>query len=170
MSDLEIDEDFLVFDGEELHRLAGSAADVWRSIRGAVAVGDVIRRLQVLHPGDRNVPGDVRAFIDDLLARGLVEERPTPSDGCSVPSHVAWCVDEDGTVLIADLRSGARHVLIATAAVIWSAAVAEDSHHALLEALADAFPDAPPGYADEVDELLDSLVAEGLLARQESRP
>ena len=97
MSDLEIDEDFLVFDGEELHRLAGSAADVWRSIRGAVAVGDVIRRLQVLHPGDRNVPGDVRAFIDDLLARGLVEERPTPSDGCSVPSHVAWCVDEDGT-------------------------------------------------------------------------
>ena len=164
LSELEIDGDILVFDGEQLHRITGSGAEVWRSIKASTSIEGIVCHLQELHPGDRQVRTDVRAFIEDLIAQGLVNERPSPSDHFVLPAYVAWCSDDNGSALVSDLRSGSRFQLSSVAADIWTMAVVEGAPpDAVEEALAAKYPDAPDDLGPVITGLLGSLSESGLL-------
>ncbi len=164
--DLEIDAEFLVFDGEHVHRLTGPAADVWRSIQGSLGVEDIVRRVQKLHPGNRRVPADVRAFLENLLVEGLLAEQTAPTHRFAIPPYVAWCSDAHGSAVIADLRSGERFQLSAVAADIWSLTVVDAATPGEAEAaLREKYPDAPDDLDTVIADLHESLVDSGLLER-----
>src|SRR4051794_33018511 len=153
LRDLEIDADFLVFDGETIYLFAGSAAEIWRTLDGSTSIDQVTTVLSVRHPAAPSISQEVRQFVSELIDIGLVEERAEPAhSGISVPKHVAWTADGD-LVVLADLRTGARHSLAHTAATVWGLLVAGLDGESLIYRVAEQFPDAPESFARDVDEL-----------------
>lgn len=160
---LEIDGQVLAFDGALLHLLPGSAAQIWLSLDGAASTAQIAAALAARHDGTE-VERDVRAFVADLVERGLVVTADEPvGNDLRVPSYVAWTVDEDQVVL-ADVRTGARQALSLTGSRVWLLIVQRLSRQEMFVRLAADFPDVPAGFAAEVEALLGTLVDQGLLA------
>jgi hypothetical protein len=108
--------------------------------------------------------------FDDPEGRGIVSEAAhadPPAQwrgaGLRVPPHVAWTVDEDGSVAIADMRSGARRSMTGAASMIWQATAEGASAPELAEQLLREYAELPTDWPTEVDDFLVSLVSEGLL-------
>lgn len=92
-------------------------------------------------------------------------------NGYRVPPHIAWASEDDGSVALADMRTGQRHSLNPSGGTIWTMTVAGTLGEAIESAIREAFPDAPNNCAEYIQRLLDSLVDAGLLEhRLESRP
>jgi len=162
----EIDGSVLILHEELIHLLTGSSAEIWLAIDGSSTARELAAMLSRRHQGSAGVSDDVADFIADLTLRGLLVQLESAAGGYRVPSHVAWVVDDDGSVVIADLRSGSRRTLSSTATAAWAGVAVGKPRRALLQSILETFPDAPADYAGEVDALIDSLVAEGLLERR----
>lgn len=160
----DIDGDLLLFDGQHLHLLAGTAAEVWRSADGSRSADEIVGLVTAAVPAASDgVRNDVVQFLDGLVERGLLavdDEKPSPM--LTVPAHVAYAWDGD-TVLVLDLRDGRRQALSPTGSLVWEL-ICEHRHlQPVLTAVRAAFPDAPDSLEDEVGALVDDLVDEGLL-------
>lgn len=159
-----VDDSVLVLHDDLLHHLSGSSAEIWRAVDGSRSAGDIAALLSARHPESAEVVEDVRRFVDELTLRGLLVHLERPSGTrCRVPEHVAWVAEDDGSVALADLRTGRRHSLTPTGGLIWTLALSGLDRDLMEEEILERFPDAPPGHAKEIDRVLDSLVAEGLL-------
>lgn len=159
-----VEDSVLVLHDDLLHNLTGSSAEIWRAIDGSMRASDIAALLSARHPESTQVSEDVGQFVGELARRGLLVhlERPTGTR-CRVPEHVAWVPEDDGSVALADLRTGQRHSLTPTGGLIWTLALSGLDRDLMEEEIFERFPDAPPGHAQEIDRVLDSLVAEGLL-------
>jgi hypothetical protein len=160
---IRIDDAVLAFVDDTIHLLSGSAAEVWAAVDGTGGSSDVVAALAARHRGADDLASDVTVFVDDLVQRRLLVRRDEPTGAWArVPSHVAWTTDQ-GLVALADLRTGGRRTLSATASRIWDLTVGGASREALLERLAVEFTDLPATFPHDVDQLLRTLVEEGLL-------
>ena len=162
---LAIEGDVLAFDGDLLHLLPGSGAAIWRELDGARDLPTVAADLAACHPEVDAVDQQVRDFVTDLVQRGLVVLLKEPAgNGLRVPGHVAWTLDE-GVVVLADTRSGARRALSVTGSQVWLHLADSASTTQLLQSLAREFPDAPADMSSQVEWLVEELLAKGLLTR-----
>jgi hypothetical protein len=161
-----IDQAVLVYDGDLVNLLEGSAAEVWRALEHSTSDDDVAALLAGRHPEAAGVAGEVTAFLSDLLERGLIVSAAEPGgSGIVCPEHVAWTLDDDGRVVVADLGTGRRETLSASASRVWVLTLADMTSTDLVRQLLLEFPDAPKAVAEEVELLRSELVARGLLAR-----
>ena len=160
---LEIDGQILAFDGDLLHLLPGSSAEIWRAVDGDTSTAALAASLVERHPEAPDVDRDVLSFLAELVHRGLVQFADQPvGNGFRVPSHVAWTIDE-AQVVLADLRTGDRLGLPTTGSWIWQLVVERLPREQLLERLRADFPDAPVEFEADVDRLLATLLERGLL-------
>ena len=158
----DIDDEVLVFDGELLQRLVGSASAIWRNIDGIRSTEQIVRDLGEAFGPDADLARDVPAFLSELEGVDLIRMEPTVPGRFSVPSTVAW--DHDGErVVMADLRTGTRTALSETATLVWLLAGEGLTAQEVVSDLSDSFPDAPPTLATEVVAMLDELVVGGWL-------
>ncbi len=160
---LTVDDEALVFDGEVIHLMSGSGAQIWRAVDGHRSSDQVVADLAHPHPSASEVEEDTRAFLDDLVSRGLV----TPAehrraDGYVVSRHVAWTTDGPLVVLL-DLDSGERKSLNLTASRAWLLLAAGFSLEAMFTQLAEEFPDVPPSFAVDTEALVRELCHQGFL-------
>lgn len=168
---MEIDDAVLVLHDQRIHLLTGSSAEIWHSVGASTSSTELAQAISERHAASAHVFDDVVGFVADLTARGLLVEVEAPlGNDYRVPAHVAWTAEDDGSVAIADLRSSGRHSLSATGALIWTMTAQGAPREAVHKTVLDAFPDAPEGYAEQVDDLLDSLVDQGLLELRRSKP
>jgi len=159
----DLDGDVLLYDGDTLQLLEGVAAYLWARLDGSRTVEELVAAAaQVFAAPAEQVDRDVRAFLFQLEIRGLVE--PVEDAGHLVPDTVGW-VRDGGEVLLIDLASGRRRTLSPTGASIWEAVADEGTLDAVVARVRDEYPDAPPELREQVGQLLDELVAEGLLRR-----
>jgi hypothetical protein len=166
---LQVDDAVLVLHEGRLELLRGTSAEAWLSLDGYRTAEAVATLLSGRHHGRPEVTREVTRSLEDWVARGLVIETVEPrGNGILVPGHVGWTAEDDGTVILLDVRSGARRCLSLTGSMIWRTVVGGASPAELEAHLLEAFPDAPEDYRREVELLLDSLVDAGLLLR--SRP
>ena len=160
---LVVEGEVLVFDGSMIHLLSGTGALIWQAVDGRRDRDDVVLHLAERHRDAAGLADDVRGYLDDLLARGLLvdglHDRPA---GFAVPDHVAWVVDGDQVVVL-DLTSGERRTLSASAARIWTHVTEGLTTAEVADRLADDFPDAPASLSDDTSALVEMLVAQGLL-------
>lgn len=164
METLTMDDEVLVFDGDIIHLMEGSGAEIWRAVESRHTADEIVADLVLRHPETPGVETDVRAFIDDLVARGLVTpEGHRREAGYDVPGHVAWTTD-DLSVTILDLDSGQRQTLSLTASRTWVHLADGLSLEATLTRLAEEFPDAPASFAEETETFVGLLCDQGLLA------
>ena len=162
---IEIENEVLVFDGDLLHLLPGSSAQIWLAINGDRSTASIATSLSMRHPDALEVGHDVRYFVSELAHRGLVRILDKPSgNGLAVPPWVAWTL-EGGQVVLADLRSGGRQGLSVTASRLWQLMAARLPLDQLVEQLRLEFPDAPADLATVVKSLLQTLTAQGLLSQ-----
>jgi hypothetical protein len=162
---IRMDDAVLAFVDDTIHLLSGTAAEVWAAVDGTGRTSDLVAALAARHHGTGDLAGDVTAFVDDLVRRRLLVRRDEPTGALGrVPSHVAWTA-EPGLVALADLRTGDRRTLSATASRVWELTAGGASRDALLEALSVEFTDLPTTFSDDVDQLVETLVHEGLLER-----
>lgn len=158
----DVGDEVLVFDGEHLQRLVGSAAAIWRSIDGVRSTEQIVRDLQAAFGPEAQLAQDVHTFLAELAAAGLVRLEDPPSGRFSTSPDVAW--ERDGQrVVLADLRTGTRTALSDTATLIWELAGAGRTTEEVVAELAAAFPDAPASLAADVAAALEEFVARGLL-------
>src|SRR3954452_7861329 len=101
---VQIDDESLVFDGENLHRLTGAAHLVLMAVDGISTSEHIAAELATRHRTDLDrVRGDVEATLAELTERDLVELIAAPSSPAyRIPDHVAHTFD-DGTVHVANL-------------------------------------------------------------------
>jgi hypothetical protein len=73
LSEIELDGEYVVYDGTALHRLDPTAAAVWALVDGRTAEDAIVRRLSAAYgaPYDR-VTADVAALLAALRAAGLL--------------------------------------------------------------------------------------------------
>ena len=155
-------DEVLVFDGELLQRLVGSAAAIWRSIDGVRSTEQIVRDLGEAFGPDAELARDVPAFLAELEGADLIHMEPTQSGRLSVPATVAW--DRDGNrVVLADLRTGTRTALSDTATLIWQLAGEGLAAEEVVAELTAAFPDAPSSLPADVAAALEELVTRGWL-------
>ena len=83
-----------------------------------------------------------------------------------VPDHIAWVAEPDGSVVLADLRTGRRHSLAPTGGMIWDMSVMGSAPDAIEAVIREAFRDVPEDVRQLIDNLLESLVESGLLERR----
>jgi Coenzyme PQQ synthesis protein D (PqqD) len=154
----------LVFDGDMIHLMEGSGAEIWRAIDGRRTADQIVADLVRRHAATPAVESDVRAFIDDLVSRGLVAPHGHRREaGYELASHVAWTSDGAAITLL-DLISGQRQTLSLTASRTWVHLADGLSLEATLTRLAEEFPDAPPSFAEETEAFVGLLCDQGLLA------
>ena len=158
----EIDDEVLVLQGEQLQRLAGSAAHIWRHIDDMNSTAQIVSDLQAAFGPQPALDKDVPAFLAELERAGLVTLEATVPGRFSVPSMIAWDHDNE-RVVMADLRTGARTALSETATLVWLLAGGGLTAQEVVSDLSDRFPDAPPTLAADVVAVLDELVAGGRL-------
>jgi len=159
---LRVEESVLAYNGDRIHFLTGSAAEIWDLLDGSSTEADITSVLAARHP-DPAVAQETRRFVAELIDNGLVTESPIPSgNGLRVPHHVSWTEDGE-SVLVADMHSGVRRTLSPTAARVWVLLVAGYDRTEVSAQLADEFADAPPGFDKDVAQLIDSLLDQGLL-------
>jgi hypothetical protein len=167
----EIDGSVLVLHDELLHELTGSSAEIWQAVDGSTTASDLASSLSRRHPESPGVFDDVTDFVTDLTERGLLAQHADPvGNGYRVPEHVAWVSEDDGSVALADVRTGRRHSLSPTGGIVWTMTVAGSPREVIEPAILEAFPDAPDSYAADMGQLLDSLVVAGLLERRPESP
>lgn len=158
----ELDDEILVFDGELLQRLVGSAAAIWRSIDDVRSTEQIVGDLSAAFGSGPQLAQDVPAFLAELEGAGLIRLEAAAPGRFSVPATVAW--DRDGArVVLADLRTGTRTALSDTATLIWQLAGAGLTSQEILEELSAAFPDAPNSLPADVASALEELVTHGWL-------
>ena len=161
---LEIDGEVLVFDGEVIHLMEGSGAEIWRAVDGRRTPVEIVDDLVDRHAGAPGVEMDVRAFLDDLLSRGLVIWAASPqAPAFAVPAHVAWSIDGSSVTLL-DLGAGNRQTLNPTASRVWVLLAGGLSLESTLTRLVEEFPDAPPSLAEDTQAFVDLLCSQHLLA------
>ena len=162
---IDIDGQVLLLDQEQLYLLDLSASQIWTSIDGCRSAAQIGRALKVRYPEALLLEADVTAFVEDLVERGLatIVARPT-GDGLRIPDHVGWTQD-GATVIIADLRTGAREALSDSGTQVWLGVVDGMGRQALLARLNSRYSSTPLDVGDTVDALLDSLLHQGFLAR-----
>ena len=168
---MSVDGEVLVFDGTMIHLMSGSGAEIWRAVDGRRSRDEIVDQLAAQHPATAGVADDVRAYLDDLVARGLlVEGLRKREDGYVVPEHVGWVID-GGHVVVLDLLSGERHSLSTTASRIWSYLGSGMPETRMVDRLRDEFPDAPASLESDVAALVQDLRDRGLLVETAgSRP
>ena len=158
----DIGDEVLVFDGELLQRLVGSAAAIWRRIDDVRSTEQIVGDLSATFGSGPQLAQDVPTFLAELEGAGLIQLEAAAPGRFSVPSTVAW--DRDGNrVVLADLRTGTRTALSDTATLIWQLAGAGLTSPAILAELTAAFPDAPDSLPADVAAALEELVTRGWL-------
>lgn len=166
---LVVDGEVLVFDGTMIHLMSGSGVDIWHAADGRRSRDQIISELAGRHPSVEAVAADVAAYVDDLVERGLLmESESRPEDGFNTCEHVGWTTDGD-LVVVLDLRTGARQTLSATASRAWLHLADGLSRDAMVTRLGEEFPDAPASFVSELEALVDTLCAQGLLCPSASR-
>lgn len=158
----EFGDEVLVFDGDLLQRLVGTAAAIWRHVDGVRSADQVVTALEAAYGEQSAVYEDVTAFLAALAAAGLICWQETTPGRFVVPAWVAWEQD-DQTVLLADLRTGARAALSQTAALIWQLAGEGRTAEEVVAEAAAAYPDAPASLEDDVKATLRKLLDHGWL-------
>ena len=158
----DIGDEVLVFDGELLQRLVGSAAAIWRSIDDVRSTEQIVGDLSAAFGSGPQLAQDVPAFLAELEEAGLIRLEAAAPGRFSVPATVAW--DTDGNrVVLADLGTGTRTALSDTATLIWQLAGEGLTSQEILAELAAAFPDAPNSLPADVAAALEELVSRGWL-------
>lgn len=158
----DIGDEVLVFDGELLQRLVGSAAAIWRSIDDVRSTEQIVGDLSAAFGSGPQLAQDVPAFLAELEEAGLIRLEAAAPGRFSVPATVAW--DTDGNrVVLADLGTGTRTALSDTATLIWQLAGEGLTSQEILAELTAAFPDAPNSLPAEVAAALEELVGRGWL-------
>ena len=147
---LRVEESVLAYNGDRIHFLTGSAAEIWDLLDGSSTEADITSVLAARHP-DPAVAQETRRFVAELIDNGLVTESPIPSgNGLRVPRHVCWTEDGE-SVLVADMHSGVRRTLTPTAARVWVLLVAGYDRTEVTAQLADEFADALAAYASDAE-------------------
>ena len=85
-----------------------------------------------------------------------------------VPDYVTWLAEADGSVVLADLRTGRRHWLTPTGGLIWEMTATGSAPDAIAREIRAAFRAVPDDVAQVIDDLLESLSDTGLLERRSS--
>jgi Coenzyme PQQ synthesis protein D (PqqD) len=160
-----IDDETLIFDGEALYRLSGAAATVHRAVNGVKTPGHIAHELRKGHSGDPDtISRDVQSVLRELIDIGALSVVAAPHcDTYFRPETVAYSRDGDN-VLLADLVTGRRTLLSTTAARIWDCVLSLSSLDSVVSHLQEAYPGAT-AVRQDVEHLLDQLVAEGFLVR-----
>jgi hypothetical protein len=162
---LRVGADLLLFDGEVLHRLAGTAAEIFEVVDGRRSVEQMVDLLTSRHGAEHAVVrGDVERVVDEMTSLGLVSLAAPGADTVyCVPGHVAHTVDEDIAVIL-DLRTGERLRLASSGRVVWGLLARGVGLDEALRTLSRTYPDEPPArLRDDVRSLVDQLVDAGLL-------
>jgi hypothetical protein len=162
---LRVGADLLLFDGEVLHRLAGTAAEIFEVVDGRRSVEQMVDLLTSRHGAEHAVVrGDVMRVVDEMTSLGLVSLATPGADTVyCVPGHVAHTVDVDVAVIL-DLRTGERLRLASSGRVVWGLLADGVGLDEALRTLSRAYPDEPPArLRDDVRSLVDQLVDAGLL-------
>ena len=157
-----IDRDVLLYDGQLLRLLAGTAASIWRAIDGGTSARELLVEIAA---GDTDVERDVAAFLDYLVEQKLI--LAPPADDAAryiVGEHVAHVVDESQTLLL-DLRTGKRQALSESAGVIWRVLCTDPDPRTVAAELRQTYPDEPTSVVFETARLLDELAEAGFLIR-----
>lgn len=154
----------VVFDGELLQCLVGTAAAIWRHVDGVRTAEQVVKALHAAYGAEPSLAEDVKAFLAELAAAGLIRWETHPPGRFIVPSSVAW--ERDGhRIVLADLRTGARAAMSETATLIWQRAGEGLTADEVVEEITAAFPDAPSSLEEDVRASLDQLLGQHWLQR-----
>ena len=158
----EVGAEIVVFDGEHLQRLAGSAAAIWRCIDDIASVAQIVSELRELFGAEVTLGNDVPAFVAKLVGSGLVRLEAWPPGRFRIPATVAWARDGQRIVL-ADLRTSVRAALSESAALVWEIAGEGLTRPEVVQELTAALTDPPDSLANDVTRALQELVASGWL-------
>jgi len=162
---VDLDGQVLILDSEQLFLLDHTASSIWQALDGRTSLEGLVRGLAQLHPTSSSVEAEARSFLADLVARRLVVLAPAPCVmELSVPPHVAWTEDQ-GRVLLVDLRTGGRYAFSESGSLMWLLVVQGLSRQELLDQLEASFADIPDDFAASVRTGMESLVEWGLLLR-----
>lgn len=161
---LDIDGEILIWTGETLHLLTGQGAQIWQRIDGLSTAEEIAEDLAATFDGPAAaIERDVVSFIDELLQIRVLESVTIgPGPRYAIPDDVGYVRDAD-IVVLGRFGPGLRRTLSPTAARIWELAGDRHSNAEIVAALRGEFPDAPTGLEHDVQEVLDQLVAAGLL-------
>lgn len=156
---LTIDGEVVLYDGEQLRFLDGSAAAVWTRIDGVTRLADLAAALAEQFPNQRlQADGDVHAFVNQLETLGLVTAGEVAAGGAyRKPADVGYARD-DGSVLLVHLADGRRRALSATATRIWDLVLLGIGVEDIIMTLQNEYPDTPSSLPSEVRQLLAELV------------
>ena len=157
-----VDGDVICFDGEKIHLLSGSSAEIWGLIDGSRATAHVVEELHRRHPEVADLDAQTADFVRFLIDRGLVVTSGTPSREWRPAAHVAWVTDGP-LITVLDLRSGRRQVLSETASFMWDGVVGGGSQRELAVLLRDTYLDAPDDLEDLVSGWVTDMCERGLL-------
>lgn len=163
---LNIDGDLLLYDGQQLRLLAGTAAMIWRAIDGASDTREIATSLAQSSPDPTRVVTEVTSFLEHLADVGVVEvaaRRSEPAHAC--PGHVGFTSDGTTTLLV-DLRDGRRRALADAGAQIWHLTLELRYASLVVDALRARYTGATDTVARDVDALVQALVDEGFLVRR----
>jgi hypothetical protein len=162
---LRVDDSVLLFHDDRIHLVKGTAMTIWDAVDGRTSVEQIAAVVANAHPGAEDVSGQDEQFLLDLKASGFINFRTNPADEVvAVEPHVAWVLDE-GLVTIADLLTGQRRTLSATASEVWMVLCNGDPLDTVATQVRGNYPDAGPELEEDVIALVSALVDAGYLRR-----
>lgn len=161
---IDIGTETLVYDGEILHRLTDTGADIWRQVDGRISVAQIAAELaEGASDPPEDVHRDVVAFLDLLAEQGLlVTSDAGAAAGYRRPKHVGYVMDGELALLV-DLRNGRRQALSATGTSVWELTCHYGEPARVQRLLRDRYPHGPVTLEGDVSVLLEQLCANGLL-------
>lgn len=166
VDEIDVDGDVLLYDGQHLRLLAGTAAAIWRAIDGGRSAAEIAAMLApIASDGAAAVEGSVIAFLAELADHSLIATSLAEASSRFVRREDIGYVADDGQTLLVDLRTGRRHALSVTGGRVWDLVLEHADPVAVVGALREEYADAPASLQAEVYELLEGLVEAGFLLR-----
>lgn len=160
-----IEDELLLFDGHQLHLLAPSAARIWVHIDGvstAEEIAAAVAREQGQSPA--LIALRMEELLEQAIRTGLVEMvRPAGGGHCIRSAATAFVQDDDGTIILMDLRTGRRQALSHTGGAAWGYLEEYGTLSEVAEHLAADFDVDVEAVTDDLEHFAMSLIASGYL-------
>lgn len=157
---------FLLYDGEELRLLQGTAALIFARVDGVRSAADIATALaKDFDESNTDVRDEAEAFLGHLAYMRVLDDIAAPSmPGYARPAWVGFVRDDAGGLLV-HLLDGRRRRLTPTALEIWELVGTLRYAPVVAEALQKAHESTPEDLVEQVQGFLDELVSKDFLTR-----